>query len=366
VHDQTQRWAETYDRELTSILAVQHDVAGGVAEALALELLPEERTRLATARQINPAAHEAYLKGRFHWYRFTPEDFVLAQRYFEEALRIDADYAPAYVGLADAIGTPGHRGLVPPQDVFPAAKAAVERALELDDRLAAALDLHARIRFAYDWDWVGSEESFQRAIELNPNYPDAHVVYAQLLRITGRGEAALAEVQHGLEMDPYNAFFQQQFALQLSAAGRHAEATARLQALLAAQPGFPPAHETLWATLYKEGRYEEALHQAVAFLGDRELGDVLTGSYASIGYAGAMKRAADILARRSTEQYVAPVLIAGLYVHADDIPAALEWLERAIAVHDTQIVYTTIVPVFEKLWDHPRFREIRRRINLPG
>ncbi len=366
VHSQAQVWGESYERDLASILAVQNEVARGVAGSLALALLPEEQARLASARQVNPEAHEAYLKGRFHWYRFTPEDFALAVNYFQEALRIDPDYALAYVGLADAVGTPGHTGLVPATEVFPAASEAVAQALELDPELAAAVDLDARIRFAYDWDWSGAEAGFQRAIELNPSYPDAHVVYAQVLRITGRQDAALAAVQRGLDVDPHNPFFQQQLALQLAAAGRYAEATARMQALVAAQPNFPPAHLMLWMTLYREGRYEEALHHAMTFLRDPELAEVLTSSYASAGYRGAMRRAAETLVERSPQRYVAPVQIATFYAHAGDTNAALEWLEKAIDVRDTQIVYTPIRPDFEELRDHPRFRAIMRRINLPS
>lgn len=240
------------------------------------------------------------------------------------------------------------------------------RALALDDDLAAAHDLNARILFAWDWDWSRSEEEFRRAIELNPNYPDVHVVYAQLLRITGRVDAALAAVHRGLELDPYNAWFEQQLAWQISAAGRHAEATARLQALLAAQPGYPPAHEELWTTLQREGRPDEALHHAIAFIADPELAELLAGGYAIVGYAGAMRRAAEMLVTRSASRYVSPMHIARYYAHAGDTPQVLEWLGRAVDAHDTQIVYAAMRPDFEELWPDPRFRAIMRRINLPG
>lgn len=162
---------------------------------------------------------------------------------------------------------------------------------------------------------------------MNPNYPDARIVYAQVLRITGRGSAALEEVQRGLDGDPHNAFFQQQFALQLFSTGRAAEATERLQTLLAAQPRFPPAHQALWSALYKQGRYEDALSHAKTFFG-AELGDVLTRGYADGGYPGAMRRAAERLVKRAEQRYVAPVLIARFYAHAGDSMRALEWLEK--------------------------------------
>jgi TolB-like protein/Tfp pilus assembly protein PilF len=356
VSNQTQRWSDSFDRELESILSLQHDVARGVAGALALALLPDEERRLATIRQVNPAAHEAYLKGRFHWYRFTPEDFSRAQAYFEEALRIDPDYALAHIGLADALGTPAHIGLRPAREVFPGIKVMVERALELDDRLAAAHDLHARILFAWDWDWAGAEAAFQRAIELNPNYPDAHVLYGQLLRILGRHAAARASVQRGLELDPYNAFFQQQFAEQLVLDGQHADAIARMEALLTAQPGFPPAHGLLWMTFFRERRYDEALPHArpdLTVRGYAEAADVLAASYPAIGYAGAMRRAADAIAAQSGRRYVSPLMVARLYAHAGDDTDALAWLERAVDERDTQVVYAPWVPSSPRCTTNP-------------
>jgi eukaryotic-like serine/threonine-protein kinase len=362
VADQIQQWSESFDRDLAGILTLQNDVARGVAGSLALALLPEERTTLAFARPVNPAVHEAYLKGRFHWYRHTPEDFARAQSYFEDAIRIDPDYAPAYIGLADAVGTPAHIGRIPTTDVFPRLKALVAKALALDDQSAVVHDMHARITFAYDWEWAASEAAFQRAIALNPNYPDAHVVYAQLLQILGRGDEALAAVQHGLDLDPHNAFFQQQRAHHLLVAGRRQEAIAEMEELLRVQPGFPPAHEILWTALLKEGQYDEAVRHA----GPMDVADILSESYPTLGYAGAMSRAADTMAARALAQYVSPVLVARLYAHAGDQDRTLDWLEKAIDVHDTQIVYAPMSPEFEDVWDHPRFRAVMRRINLPA
>ncbi|MHC4089455.1 MAG: protein kinase domain-containing protein [Planctomycetota bacterium] len=359
-------WAATYERDLANVLALHREVTRAIVDEIQLALTPRAEARLASARPVNPEAYEAYLKGRERWYRLTPLEIGIAQDYFELAIELDSNYALAYVGLADALGLPGHAGWVPAPDVFPAAKAAVAKALELDEGLAEAHDFLARTKFAYDWDWLGAEEEFQRAFELNPNHPDAHVVYAQLLRITGRGDAALAEVQRALDVDPHNAFFQQQFAVQLLAEGRYDDAIEQLQELLKAQPGFPFAHDALWTAMYKKRRYEEALNHAITFLGDPEVGEALTRGYQESGYAGGMRRAAETLAARSQQRYVAPVLIARFYAHAVETDLVLEWLERAIDVHDTQIVYTPIARDFDELWDHPRFREVMRRVNLPA
>ncbi len=350
--------------EFRNVVALYRDLTGAIAAEIQLALTPQAEARLAGASPVNPEAYEAYLKGRERWYRFTPPEIAMAQDYFQQAIELDSDYALAYVGLADAVALPGHVGWVPAPDVFTAAKAALARAFELDEDLAEAHDLRARIRFAYDWDWSGAEEGFQRVFELNPHHPDAHVVYAQLLRITGRGDEALAEVQRGLDMDPHNAFFKQQFAQQLSAMGRYDDAIEQLQQLLNAQPGFPPAHDALWTAFYKQRRLEEALDHAISSVADTEVEESIRRGYAESGYADGMRRAAETLVARSKHRYVAPVPIARFYVHAGETDLALEWLERAVDVHNTQIVYTPMSPDFEELWDHPRFQELMRRINL--
>jgi serine/threonine-protein kinase len=350
--------------EFRNVVALYRDVTGAIAAEIQLAMAPQAEARLAGGRAVNPESYEAYLKGRERWYRATPPEIAMAQDYFEQAIELDSNNALAFVGLADAMALPGHVGWVPAPDAFTAAKAALARAFELDEELAEAHDLRARIRFAFDWDWSSAEEGFQRAFELNPHHPDAHVVYAQLLSITGRRDEALAEVRRGLDVDPHNAFFKQQFAQQLSTMGRYDDAIEQLQELLKAQPGYPLAHDALWTAFYKQLRFEEALDHAISSVADTEVEESLRRGYAAGGYAEGMRRAAETLVARSKHRYVAPIPIARFYAHAGETDMALEWLERAIDVRNTQIVYTPMNPDFEELWVHPRYQELMRRINL--
>jgi len=364
VSDQTLKWTESFERELSSIFVLEDEVANGVASALALTLLPDDSARAQRTRAVDPRAYEAYLKGRMHWYRAEVET---ARGYFEEAVRIDPDYALAYVGLADATATDGMGGRAPVHEAFASAKETLAHALELDDTLPEAVDLDARIKFAYDWNWSAAEARFQTAIRLNPNYPDVRVVHGQLLRIRGQPEAALAEVRRALELDPLNPFFQQQLAMQLASTGRYDEAIRRLLDLLDAQPRYPPAYSRLWEAYYKTNREDEALDAAVRSLEsfeDPELSQLMRRAYVEAGYAAAMKRAADALVERSRDGQVGPVRVARFYVHAGQVERALDWLETAVEAHAVGVVYTTIHSDFEAVWRHPRYQDIRRQLHL--
>ncbi len=203
VADQSQLWADRYDREVTGILALQSDVARNVAKALALKLLPAEQARLANARPVNPEAYDAYLKGLHYWYNLTPGDVDIASKYFDLALEKDPDYALAHVGVSLVwIGRQGI-GVTPPREAGPKAKAAALKALELDDTLPEAYYALANIKLM-DWDWPGTEAAFRRAITLNPNFPDARAGYANYLALMKRSAEARAEFRRALELDPLN------------------------------------------------------------------------------------------------------------------------------------------------------------------
>lgn len=197
-------WAESYERTLTDVLRLQSDVARAIAAQVKVRLAPDEDERLASAKAIDPKAYELYMKGRFHWYKFTEADLNLALQYFQSAIEEDPDYALAYVGFADALATPAHIGMMPTHLVYPAAKQSLQRALALDPDPAEVHDLLARISFAYDWDWDAAERGFRRAIAINPGYPDAHIVYSQFLGVTNRWDESMDAVRAGLDLDPLN------------------------------------------------------------------------------------------------------------------------------------------------------------------
>jgi tetratricopeptide (TPR) repeat protein len=224
----------------------------------------------------------------------------------------------------------------------------------------------ATVNCFYEWDWAGADVEFKRAIELNPNYPDARALYSHYLMIMKRPEEAMAQIQRALELDPLNAFFQAFYGVDLEIAGRYDEAIAQSHKALRTSPELPFAHWGLSGTLFTKGLYEESLAETKAcYAGDREMEEALTQGYAQSGYRGAMRRAANIRAARGRKTYVLPCDVATLYVWAGEKAQALEWLEKGFELRDPNMPYINVDPTFDTLRNTPRFQDLLRRMNFP-
>jgi TolB-like protein len=368
VRDQTQLWAESYERELAGILALQSEVAQKVAGALALRLLPAEQTRLANVRAVNPDAYEAYLKGMQHWYKLTPADVDTALQYFQSALEKDPNYAPAYAGISLVWAGRQQMGFTSPSEAAPKAKAAALKAVALDDTAAEAHFVLAAVTTWSDWNWAAAEPEFRRAIDLNPSYPDARAYYSHLLNHLRRPEEAMAQIQRALELDPFNSLFHSLYSADLLYVRRYDDAIAQARSALRTNPDDPVARNILWFAFSLKGMYQEALLESKAYLnsqyGDREVQEALDRGYAEGGYPGGMRRAAEALAARFRKTYAAPFDIAGLYVGAGQNAQALGWLEKAFEARDPNLPYLG-VPYLDSLRSDPRFQDLVRRMNLP-
>ncbi len=364
----THLWAESYERDLQDVLRLQSEVAQAIAREIEIVVTPEEEARLASASTVNPEAYEAYLKGQFHWYKQSPQDYETALEYFQLALEKDPNYALAYTGIAAVWGGRQQHGLVPPREAGPRAKAAALKALELDSTLAEVHHRLAAVRVWTDWDWEGGEAEFRRALEINPNYAEARAVYSHLLMIMRRPEEAMAQIERALELDPFNSFFQGMYGVDLIFVRRYDDAIVQFRNALRTAPNDLLAHYVLWDALHMKRRYEEALVEAKAHYdaaGDREAGEALARGYAEAGYPGAMSLAAETLAARSKLTYVSPFDIAHLYALAGENDRTLEWLERAYEERDPNMPYLSVIPVFDPLRDDPRFQDLLRRMDLP-
>ena len=254
--DQTQLWAETYEREMAGILALQSEVARKVAESLALKLLPAEQARLANVRTVNPEAYEAYLKGLQQWYNLAA-DVDAAQQYFELALKKDPNYALAYAGIALVWAMPpadGERRHA--SEATPKAKAAALRAVALDDTVAETHYALAVVRAWSDWDWAGAESEFKRAIELNPGFPDARAYYSHLLIIMRRPEEAMAQGERAVELDPLNSLFRSLYARDLLYVRRYDDAIAQARKALQTSPDHPAAQLCAVVCLFQKGNVQ--------------------------------------------------------------------------------------------------------------
>jgi TolB-like protein/Tfp pilus assembly protein PilF len=303
VRDQTQRWAESYERERkASVLKVQGDVARGVA--LRARFAPGREDPSRQRAKVNADAHEEYLKGRSHAQQLTRADLETALR-ASNALEKDPDYALAYTGVAHVWGGRRQMGFVSPRDATPRAEAAILKALALDETLAEAHAALAGHRAYGQYDWAGADVEYRRALELDPNLADAMTGYSHVLHSLGRVDQAMAHVRKALELDPFNANYQAFYGVDLVFARQYDEAIAQFRNALRTSPNLPFAQTQLSNSLHRKGMYDESLAvlktQALGS-GDREFEELLTRGFAEGGYVEAMRRGADAMAARASSQ----------------------------------------------------------------
>ena len=364
----THLWAESYERDSSDVLTLQDEVARSVAREINVAVTPEESTHLSGTRPVNPEAYEAYLKGQSHWYWLSREHLDTALEYFQHALQKDPNYALAYVGVGNVWMMRGDSGWMPPSEAFPKAKAAISRALELDDSLSEAHVANANVVGPYDHDWPAAEREFRRGIELNPNSADGHFMYADFLISMKRTDEWNREIHKTLELDPFNPFFQCFYGWHLVYLQRYDEAIAQFRKVLATAPDFSSAHMGLWGAYYKKGMDDEALAEAIKFfvvLHDGEVADALTHGYADGGYARAMHRGAEVLAERSKRTHVPAVRIARLYAHAGDKNEVLRWLKNAYDERETPLIHLGVAWDWDFLRTDPRFQDLLRSMRFP-
>jgi TolB-like protein len=360
-------WTHTYDQAMADVLVMYSEMARTIAGKMQVKLAPQEETRLAGARQVNPEAYEAYLQGQFHYYKLTRLDLDIALQYFESALAKDPNYAQAYAGIAAVWGGRQQQGFVPRSEAAPKAKAAAAKALELDGMLAEVHNILAGIKTWTDWDWQGGEAEYRRTIELNPNLPAPRAGLSHLLNILKRPGEAMPQIQRALELDPLNALNRGFYAMDLMYARRYDDAISVIRDTLKTSPNDPLALSTLRSAYHMKRMYPEALEAwkaSYAARGDLAAEEALARGFREGGYPKALQRAAETLAARSRTTYVPSWQIGTLYTRAGKKDEALEWLEKAYQAHDPNMPYISVDPIFDILRDDPRFKDLLRRMNL--
>ena len=368
--DQAHVWADSYDRELSGILAVQNQVAQAVAREIRITLSAQERTRLASSRPVVPEAHESYLKGRFFWNKRTPEGLRKAIEHFERAIEIDAGYAAPYTGLADAHLLLLEHADVSPQEGLPKAKAAALKALEIDSELAEAQASMGMIRFCQEWDWAGAEKDFQRAITLNPNYVTAHHWYALLLATTGRLDEARVEIERAVKLDGLSPLMRTAAGWRVYAAARqYDQAAHELRLGIELDPLSGTARRRLGAVYLLAGKHKEAiaeLRESVRLSGETPIAQADLGhAYAVAGMQAEARKVLDQLQRLSRSHYVDATRFALIYTGLGERERAMEWLEKAYERRDMGLIMLRPDPRFDPLRNDPRYQSLIRRMKLP-
>ena len=367
--DQTQLWADNFERPVEDVFAVQSEVADKVAASLAVKLLDERRAALARPATRNVDAHEAYLRGRYFWEKRSQEGLDRAVESFKRAIELDPGYALAYAGLADSYIIMPWFASIPARETLPQARAAAEKALALDETLAEA---HTSMGYilVLEWNWEGATREFKRALALNPGYAVAHHWYSNYLDTIGWTDEAIAEGIRAEELDPYSLIIIRDLGAACLPARRYAEAIQKYRKALELDPSFAPAHGFLGTAYTALGDHDQAIAegQIAVRLTNRAPGR-LAAVGKSLAAAGRVKEAREILAelrQLPATVFVSAVDLAILEFTLAEKERALQRLEAAYFARDSELIRLGRGdPAMGLLRDEPRFQEIVRRMNFP-
>ncbi len=361
----THLWAESYERDMRDVLALQSEVARAIAQQIEITVTPDQEVRLAaSARPVNPETYEAYLKGMFHLNKFTPEGTKKGLDYLRQAIEKDPADPLAYGGLALGYVASAHGPGAPP-DALERAEAAALKALELDETLTEAHAALAQIKLYRDWDWAGAEQAFQRALKLNPNLTLTRAHYSWYLLLFGHTDEALAEMKRVQEVDPLTPLWPAWQGSQYLSAGLYNEAIDEARKSLELDPDFAVGLDVLGSAYAAKGMYEEAIkaHQRAGVL-SRDGKSALGRTYA---LAGRQDEARLVLAELEADPtHWDTWFIAQIYAVLGEKDEAFRWLEAAFEPPRHPYVPWIRYPhAFKPLHDDPRFGDLLRRMNFP-
>jgi serine/threonine-protein kinase len=366
-------WSERYDREMKDIFEVQDEITLAVVKVLKVKLLGEEKAALLQRHTDNPEAYELYLKGRYHYHKYTAAGWIKSIEFFEQAIEKEREFAPAYANLASALSFCWFFSVLPLDETVVKWEAATLRALEIDNTLDEAHSALARYRFYYEWNWTEAEQEFLRAIELNPDNAEIHHQYGAFLAAMGRVDEALREADIALELEPLSLLVNLQVGWVYLFCGRLEEVVQLNQKMLAMEPNFHGAYLQMGLTLGAKGMFEEAIevYRKALALGSYEIALSSLGFYyARLGKRDDAYEVIDRLLETRAQRHIAAFNIARVYAGLNKTDETIEWLEKAVAERNGELVFLTTKTgtgdVFKQnLCDDPRFTEILRRMNLP-
>jgi len=356
-------WAESFDRDLGDMLKVQNLVALEIAHHVRSELTSAEQKSMAQERSLNAAAYDLYLQGRYAQTKQLPEELKSSLSAFQQSIDLDPTFAPAYAGLADSYSLLANYGVLSPKAAFPAAEAAAQRSLELDETLAEA---HNALGFAknhFDWDWSGAEREFQRAIALSPSYGNAHYRYAELLSNEGRHEEAIREIFRARELDPLSMVIWSNVGRILYHARRYDQAIEELHKLLKFDPDRVYAQIHLALCYEGKSMYPEAIAEFEKI--DAAMGEPTIGHAHVLAASGRVNDARKMLSileqKYPTQNWFFRAAVYGALGQKDQ---AFQYLNRGYEDHDFFLSFAKVSPYMDPLRTDARFPSLLRSIGL--
>ncbi|HXJ90958.1 MAG TPA: winged helix-turn-helix domain-containing protein [Candidatus Binatia bacterium] len=377
VSDQTHLWAQTYDRELHSVLEIENDLGQAIAREVQASLTPQRQSALARQRHVDPEAYDLYLRGRYYWNERTPSGIKESIEYFQRATAKDPDFALAYAGLADAYNISNIVGLYSPKESLPHSAEAAKRAIELDPSLAephAALGME---KSHYEFDFPGAEKEFRKALELNPNSAYAHLFYSNCYLLPmGREAEAVAENQKALTLDPLSLPINNFMAVTYGFLGDYERSYKQFQHTIEMDPRFPLAHAYFAGLLFPMGKFDEAIEEnekAAVLMGEspeKAAADAaeMRATFKSGGEKGLWQLDLERTLRqfRGKDQSVLASSLAAAYARTGELDKAFEWLDKAYDERDGQdITLVKYDPSYKNLRADPRYAAFQKRMGLP-
>ncbi|MHC4071553.1 MAG: protein kinase domain-containing protein, partial [Planctomycetota bacterium] len=372
IHGSTedQLWANSYEDELSDVITLQRKVALAIAKEIKVKLTPQEEKHLASARPINPQAHDAYIKGRSSFFKFTKEGFELAADYLEDAIEIDPNYAEAYARLAPAYWLPSTYGYATTKESFRKAKRAVDKAIELDDSLSMAHYADGWIALAYDWEWDKAERKFNLALELNPNDSFVYQSLALYFVVAGRLDEAVDAIQTALKLDPLSLMHNEALGSIYMLSRKFEQAEIQYKNTLELDQNYLPAIIGLAGSYQAMPRYPEAIaeiERAISLAGRTPvLVALLAKTYALSGRKGDVETLLKEL-KESQEKgtYVLPIYFAEVYTSLGNKDEAFRWLQKASEERSYGMLLLRHDWYWDPLRSDPRFDEVLKQMNFP-
>ncbi len=373
-------WSERYDREMTDVFEIQDEISQTIVSRLKVKLASQSGSGIDSGQPIGPLikrytenldAYNLYLKGRFELYKMTREGLSTSRKMFEEAIKLDPEYALAHDGLAYVWYQEAVLGFVAPKEAMPRAKAAVRRAIELDEGVAEAHATLGGVLALFDWDWAGAERELIRSIELNGSSPGSRDVYAfYFLRPVGRIDEAVSQTQQALSLDPLSILFRVHLGFLFYVETKYEHSIAQFRKVLEMNPQYYLAHAWMGNVYALAGQYDAALAcYARAREADANSKFVDSLEAMTLALAGRRDEAAAMLERitlRAVTDYISPVSIAYICTAMGDKDRAFENLDRAVYDRDPSILGLKSNPIFESLRSDPRYHAIIRKMQLEG
>jgi tetratricopeptide (TPR) repeat protein len=363
-------WSHTYDGDVRDVPGLQGKAARAIASELRIQLTAEEDARLSPTHPVNRKSYEAYLKGRYFWYKYTEEGFQKGAQYFKDAIELDPVNAPGWAGLADAYYQMSSVYL-DPREAMPKAKGAASKALAIDEDLAEAHATLAQVQAQYEWNWKAAETGFRRAVALNPSYPHGHLYYSIFLSEQGRLDEAIAQAAEAERLDPLTALMPTNLAYVSYLARRYDQALAHLRQALELGPGATVVHYGLGLVYEQQSKFDEAIaefskavqatpkdasHRERAFLGH---------AYAVAGRKDEARRVLAELRQLASRRHVDPYNFAVVHAGLRETDSAFGWLEKAYQARSEDLLMLKVDPRLDSLRSDRRYSDLVRRLGLP-